>query len=167
MKQRFGARGQELPYGDGGQGCALQLPGEKGQGRQQCKAGDGSLHLPGPRAEQCSRASVTLDCWDTLRVLGDNALQEPGTETSGIASFPVMVSETHRSSFKLLCRTWVLPCGTDRIVIITNGTPHRQMSAARRDFDCFQRTGRKNLLDPFPSDGSCKEQLCQKPSRVC
>lgn len=41
------------------------------------------------------------------------------------------------------------------------------MSAARSDFDCFQMTGQKNLLDLFPSDGSCKEQLCQKPSRVC
>lgn len=31
MKRRFRARGQELPYGDGGQGCALQLPGERGR----------------------------------------------------------------------------------------------------------------------------------------
>lgn len=30
--------------------------------------------------------------------------------------------------------------------------------------DCFQMTGQKNLLDPLPSDGSCKEHLVRSPA---
>lgn len=47
-----------------------------------------------------------------------------------------------------------------------NGTPHRQVSAARSDFDCFQTTGQKNLLDPFPPHGSCKDKSSSVRSPV-